>query len=125
MDRVQIALNLRKPGNYAFFCPVSRLHLTRSNPVGYVNGVTSAILMGLKYKTLLDVDGVVDLETGKVVVKAANSNEEETKTEKTPAKQEVKKEQVEQKKDESEVSKDAVEAAPAEEPKKRTKKASK
>ena len=74
MDRIKIALNLRKPGNYAFFCPVSRLHLTRSNPVGFTSRVTSAILMGLVTKSLLDVDGVVDLKTGKV--KAANNNKE-------------------------------------------------
>ena len=74
MDRIKIALNLRKPGNYAFFCPDSRLHLTRSNPVGFTSRVTSAILMGLVTKSLLDVDGVVDLKTGKV--KAANNNKE-------------------------------------------------
>jgi hypothetical protein len=143
MDRIQIALNLRKPGNYAFFCPVSRLHLTRSNPVGYVDGVTSAILTGLRFKTLLDVDGVVDLETGKVVAKAANSNKEEIKTE-TPAQQEEpeapveapeapktevteepKEEQVEQKEDESEAPEGVTEGTPAEEPKKRGRKASK
>lgn len=135
MDRVQIALNLRKPGNYAFFCPVSRLHLTRSNPVGYVDRVTSAILMGLRYKTLLDVNGVVDLETGDTVVKTANNNKEKVKTE-TPTKQETKvtetkvtedskEKQVEQNKGESETSDDVVETATAEEAKKRNKKASK
>lgn len=87
MDRIKIALNLRKPGNYAFFCPVSRLHLTRSNPVGYADGVTSAILMGLLSKSLLDVDGVVDLKTGKTVNKTTN-NKKESKTE-TPVKQET------------------------------------
>ena len=135
MDRVQIALNLRKPGNYAFFCPVSRLHLTRSNPVGYVDRVTSAILMGLRYKTLLDVNGVVDLETGDTVVKTANNNKEKVKTE-TPTKQEAKvtetkvtedskEKQVEQNKGESETSDDVVETATVEEAKKRNKKASK
>ena len=80
MDRIKLALNLRKPGNYAFFCPVSRLHLTRSNPVGSADGVTSAILVGLRSKVLLDVDGVVNLETGKIK-KAADNNKEEIKTE--------------------------------------------
>ena len=130
MDRIKIALNLKKPGKYAFFCPVSRLHLTRSNPVGYTDRVTSAILTGLKYKTLLDVDGVVDLETGKIVTKAADNNKEENKTE-TPAKktsealktkvtEEPKKEQVKTTEDVSE----AIETA-TDEPKKRTRKASK
>lgn len=130
MDRIKIALNLKKPGKYAFFCPVSRLHLTRSNPVGYTDRVTSAILTGLKYKTLLDVDGVVDLETGKVVTKAADSNKEVIKTEtsvtkapeapKTKATEEPKEEQVKTTESVSE----AVETA-TEEPKKRTRKASK
>lgn len=59
-------LNRQKFNNYAFFCPVSRMHLTVSSPVGYANEVTSAILRGLKSKSILDVDGVVDLETGTV-----------------------------------------------------------
>lgn len=130
MDRIKIALNLKKPGKYAFFCPVSRLHLTRSNPVGYTDRVTSAILTGLKYKTLLDVDGVVDLETGKILTKAADSNKEVIKTEtpatkapeatKTKVTEEPKEEQVKT----TEVVSEAVETS-TEEPKKRTRKASK
>ena len=63
-------LNTRKFNNYAFFCPVSRLHLTVSSPVGFTNEVTPAILKALKAETVLDVDGVVDIETG--TVKAGN-----------------------------------------------------
>lgn len=63
---IKLALNLHKFNNYAFFCPVSRLHVTVSNPVGYVNEVTTAILKALKSQTLLDVDGVIDIETGTV-----------------------------------------------------------
>ena len=59
-------LNLHKFNNYAFFCPVSRLHLTVSSPVGFANEVTPAILKALKAETVLDVDGVVDIETGTV-----------------------------------------------------------
>lgn len=131
MDRIKIALNLKKPGKYAFFCPVSRLHLTRSNPVGYTDRVTSAILTGLKYKTLLDVDGVVDLETGKVLTKTANSNKEEIKTEASVKAQEVvkteaiKEEQVNTKERDSEATEGVTEASSVDEPKKRAKKASK
>lgn len=64
---IEIALNRRKPYNYAFFCPVSKLHLTVSNPVGFAHEVTPAILKGLKGGTLVDVNGVIDLSTGKVV----------------------------------------------------------
>ena len=63
---IKLALNLHKFNNYAFFCPVSRLHVTVSNPIGYVNEVTTAILKALKSQTLLDVDGVIDSGTGTV-----------------------------------------------------------
>lgn len=63
---IKLMLNLHKFNNYAFFCPVSRLHLTVSSPVGYSNEVTPAILKALKAETVLDVDGVVDIETGTV-----------------------------------------------------------
>lgn len=62
----KIALNNRKPYNYAFFCPVSKLHLTVSNPVGFAHEVTPAISRGLKSGTLVDVDGAIDLSAGKV-----------------------------------------------------------
>ena len=73
---IKFALNTRKLNNYAFFCPVSRLHLTVSNPVGFSNEVTTAILKALKANTVLDVDGVVDIETG--TVKAATNKEKAT-----------------------------------------------
>ena len=63
---IKLALNLHKFNNYAFFCPVSRLHLTVSNPVGYSNEVTTAILKALKAETILDVDNVIDIKTGTV-----------------------------------------------------------
>ncbi len=63
---IKLMLNTHKFNNYAFFCPVSRLHLTVSNPVGFANEVTAAILRALKAKTILDVDGVIDIETGAV-----------------------------------------------------------
>lgn len=63
---VKLALNLHKLNNYAFFCPVSKVHLTVSSPVGYANEVTPAILRAVKAQTVLDVDGVINLETGTV-----------------------------------------------------------
>lgn len=63
----KLMLNLRKPNNYAFFCPVSKVHLTVSNPVGYANEVTPAILTAIKVKTVLDVDGVINLEAGTLI----------------------------------------------------------
>ena len=150
MDRIKIALNLRKPGNYAFFCPVSRLHLTRSNPVGFANGVTSAILTGLTSKSLLDVDGVVDLKTGRIKEKAADSNKEEIKTDvsegtlkdapteqitdapvdapeaqNTEKNEEHKEEQVEEKESNSEAPKSVIEGVPETAPRKRGRKTNK
>ena len=40
---LRFELNLHKPDNYAFFCPVSKMHLTLSNPIGYADRVTPAI----------------------------------------------------------------------------------
>jgi hypothetical protein len=128
MDRIKIALNLRKPGNYAFFCPVSRLHLTRSNPVGFADGVTSAILMGLISKSLLDVDGVVDLKTGKIKEKVEAPVKQEPKAPEAPKTEvikEPKEEQVKQKETDSKASKSATEDITEEAPKKRSKKANK
>lgn len=65
-SRIVLGLNPRKVGNYAFFCPDSRLHLTMGNPTGSVGRITSPILRGLKTKVLIDVNGVVNLETGEV-----------------------------------------------------------
>lgn len=71
---LKFQLNFRKPNNYAFFCPVSKMHLTVSNPLGFAEGVTPAILRGLQTKVLLDVDNVVDMATGKL--KVAKQDEE-------------------------------------------------
>ena len=45
------------------------MHLTASSPVGFTNEVTPAILKALKAKTILDVDGVIDIEAGTVKAK--------------------------------------------------------
>lgn len=75
---LQFRLNPRKPYNYAFFCPVSKMHLTVSNPLGYAEGVTPAIFRALKSNTIIDVDGVVDLQTGKVKVAKQDNKAEKT-----------------------------------------------
>ena len=70
---IKLMLNTHKFNNYAFFCPVSRLHLTVSSPVGFANEVTPAISKALKAETILDVDGVINIETGTVEeIKQAN-----------------------------------------------------
>ena len=77
-------LNTRKFNNYAFFCPVSRLHLTVSSPVGFSNEVTPAILKALKAETVLDVDGVVDIETGTVKAVKQEAPKQEKPVEQAP-----------------------------------------
>ncbi len=74
---MKLQLNFNKPGNYAFFCPVSKVHLTRSNPVGFVNEVTPYISRGLKSKSIIDVsDNTV---TGQKTAKPEEIKPEETK----------------------------------------------
>lgn len=50
--------------NYSFFDPDSRLNLSLSNPVGFANRITPLIFNGVKYGNLVDIDKVIDLETG-------------------------------------------------------------
>lgn len=66
---MKLLLNLRKPYNYAFFDPKSRIHLTVSSPIGFANEVTPAILRGLRSQVIIDVDGVVDIKTGMIAEK--------------------------------------------------------
>ena len=90
---IKLALNLHKFKNYAFFSPVSRLHVTVSNPIGYVSEVTTAILKALKSQTLLDVDGVIDIETG--TVKGAAKTEAPKKEPEKVVKEDAKSEKAE------------------------------
>lgn len=71
---IKLMLNRYKFNNYAFFCPISRLHLTVSSPIGYADKVTPAILKALKSKTLLDVDNVIDIEKGTVKAQEQSNN---------------------------------------------------
>lgn len=80
---IKIALNTRKPDNVAFYCPKCNLHLTRSNPLGYVQTITGSILTGLKYQTLIDVDNVVDIKTGEIKTPVAAIATSESATEET------------------------------------------
>ena len=80
MATIELRLNQRKPGNYAFFCPVTKLHLTLANPVDITDRVSPYILRALKSNTLVDVNGVIDLESGKTNVNN-NTKKTETKTE--------------------------------------------
>ena len=53
---MKLQLNFNKPDNYAFYCPVSRIHLTRSNPVAIIDEVTPYIRRGLKCKSIIEIE---------------------------------------------------------------------
>lgn len=74
---MKLQLNFNKPGNYAFFCPVSRVHLTRSNPVAFVNEVTPYIKRGLKSKSIIEVsdNNVTGQKTAKPETKPVQAEE--------------------------------------------------
>lgn len=108
MKKARIALNNAIRENYAFFCPQSNLHLDLMNPVGFTDRVTPSIVRGLKGKTLLDLDNMIDveggcfIEAGKVEVANVEAPEqkEDTKVEEakeTETKEEVKEEVKEEK----------------------------
>ena len=74
MKKARIALNNAIRENYAFFCPQSNLHLDLMNPVGFTDRVTPSIVRGLKGKTLLDLDNMIDVE-GECFIEAGKVEE--------------------------------------------------
>ena len=121
---MKLQLNFNKPGNYAFFCPLSKIHLTRSNPVAFVNEVTPYINRGLKSKAIIEI---VETEGQKANIKkeeepvkkeeVASSTEQATETV-----EEVKATEKTEKPKTEEVA--AKESAPAEEKPKRGRRSS-
>lgn len=86
---IKIALNRQVPSNYAFFCPVSKLHLTLSNPVGYIDRITDSVLVGLRKRTLIDVNNIIDIDTGTIkqeVISDTSSVETDNKVKATKSK---------------------------------------
>ena len=122
---IQFRLNPRKPGNYAFFCPVTKLHLTIANPVDSVDRISNYILRGIKSKSLIDVNNSVNLDTGELNTKEAEAKQEpiveKVKEEKVVVK-EVKQEVVVTQ-DQKEESSQVVEVAAEEKKTKRGKRA--
>jgi hypothetical protein len=111
---MKLQLNFNKPGNYAFFCPVSRVHLTRSNPVAFVNEVTPYIKRGLKSKSIIEVSD--DSVTGQKTAKPVQTQEEVKATEAMPSVEEPVAAPVEEVKEETATveSEPAQQEAPAE-----------
>ena len=94
MKKARIALNNAIKENYAFFCPQSNLHLDLMSPVGFTDRVTPSIVRGLKGKTLLDLDNMIDvkgecfIEAGKVDKAEAEDTRAEAEDTKVEAKEE-------------------------------------
>lgn len=66
MAGIRLELNRNIDENYAFFCPHALIHLSRSQPTGIAPRLSSYILTALRFGTLIDLDGVVDLEKGEL-----------------------------------------------------------
>ena len=64
MISYRLCLDNRLRGNYSFFDPESRVNLSISNPIAFVDRITPMIVRGLKYKTILDLDNAVNILTG-------------------------------------------------------------
>ena len=77
MTNIRILLNRRIPENYAFFCPETGLHLDVLNPCGFTTRLSNSILSGLRGGTLVEVDGVIDIDKG--VIKNEKTVKEEVK----------------------------------------------
>lgn len=84
MGKMEFRLNPKKPGNYAFFCPVTRLHLTLANPVGYTDRISNYILRAVKGGTLIDVNKAVNLETGEKINNKPTAPQQEVKEPEKP-----------------------------------------
>jgi len=114
-----VKLNPRKINNYAFYCPVSRLHLTRySNPVGSVNEVTPYIERGLRSGVLIEVKEEAEVQKRRKAAKeeAASEPVEE------PVIEEPVEEQTEEQVEETVVEEEPAEEAPVEEKVEKTEK---
>lgn len=62
---IKIGLNLAIKHNLVFFCPDALIHLSIQKPVGVISKITPAVLRGLRGKTLIDIDNVIDLNIEK------------------------------------------------------------
>lgn len=99
MATIELRLNRSKTGNYAFFCPVTKLHLTLANPVGITDRVSNYILRGIRSNTIIDVNKVIDLKTGELNVKNVKSDTQ-VKSEPTVAQKQVVQEVIQEQKEE-------------------------
>lgn len=113
-----VKLNPRKINNYAFYCPVSRLHLTRySNPVGSVNEVTPYIERGLKSGVLIEVKEEAEVQKRRKAAKEAASEPVEEPVIEEPVEETATEEPVEET-----VIEESTEEAPVEEKVEKTEK---
>lgn len=120
-----LQLNFSKPDNYAFFCPVSKVHLTRSNPIATTDRLTPNIKKALRSKSILDITEKIDSNAGQKAEETKIEETKEVKEEPIPVKEEATEstEDTEDKKVADEVKEDAKKED-VKEPKKRGRKSS-
>lgn len=58
---MRIVLNVARRDNYMFMDRESRLFLNLSNPVGIIEKPSKAVLRGIKFDTLIDIDEVTGI----------------------------------------------------------------
>lgn len=74
---IVLQLNPAVRDNYVFFCPEAPLHLSVLKPRGSSPRLSASILRGLRGKTLIDVNGVVDIKTGELKTETAEAAEKQ------------------------------------------------
>lgn len=67
---IRLMLNLALRDNYAFVDPDALVHLNVSNPRGEATRLTGSVIRGVQGKTLIDVDGVIDLKNRCIIDKS-------------------------------------------------------
>lgn len=68
---MRILLNIAKRDTSVFFDPVSKIHLNRLNPFGFVKELTPSIKRAIVSGSIIDVDNYFNVEISKEV-KALN-----------------------------------------------------
>lgn len=92
MAKIRFLLNNRKLQNYAFYEPMSNLHITKANPIAAIEEglFNENIVKALRNGTIIDIDGNVDIEKGQLA-EAAESPKEEKPVEATKEEKPVEK----------------------------------
>lgn len=100
MAKIRFMLNTKKLQNYAFFDSQSGLHVTMRKTIDAIEEhlFNPNLFNALKNNTIIDLDGNVDMETGKLADAVEPKKEESKEEPVVETKEEVKEEEQEEKK---------------------------